>query len=548
MMESLQTLISGVNPLFVEPYKQVWIKAKLATPADLIPLAIALKADGLTSLITVSATDFPDDDKLELNYFFEDLLTQRNAWIQVDIPRDLASCQIASLTPLFPSVNWHERETFSMFGVGFIGHPALTDIFISQDFVGKFPFRKGFDFKAHEANLFDNMNVIVAQFEQEHHANDTRMTHESSHTTLNWGPTHPASGPLRLQVEVDGESIIRVTPDVGYVWRGLEHLVEGKDFVGALVAIERICFMDNTNAMICYAQAVEEIAGKPITPFASMMRVMLGEIGRVVSHLMGIGGFFNTMGLVTLQMWALDVREYFLDVLEDYSGARIATACIEPGGVRYPLKLSLLESLETAIAHYEATRNEFYAIFINNPTMQSRASQVGILSPEIVLSHGLCGVVARASGVKTDIRLDEPYAAYDKINMTYMLAQTGSARNRFEVLFKEIDQSMEIFKQVIADLRRGIDAGEYRPEKDAMVRIPKKLPDGEAISRVEWSRGELMMHLVTRKNSETPYRLKIKAPSVNHTMMLDTLLKGQTLSDIPLIFGSLYICQGDLDR
>ena len=547
-MNNLQTLISQFNVATVEPYKQVWLKAKLHSSCALLPLASALKREGLTSLITVSPTDFPDENRIELNYFFEDLLTRRNAWIKVDIPRNLEACEIESLTPLFPSVNWHEREAFSTFGVRFIGHPELNNIFISEDFFGKFPFRKGFNWQAHEANLIENINCIVEGFEREHDANDARMGKNCSHTTLNWGPTHPASGPLRLRVEVDGEDIISVKPDVGYVWRALEHLVEGKDFVGALVAIERICFMDNTNAMICYAQAVEEIAGKPITPFASMMRVMLGEIGRVVSHLMGIGGFFNTMGLVTLQMWALDVREYFLDVLEDYSGARIATASIEPGGVRYPLKLALLETLEAAIAKYEATRSEFYAIFITNPTMQSRATKIGIVTPEMVLTNGLCGVVARASSVKTDIRLDEPYAAYDKIDMTYMLAEQGSAKNRFEVLFKEVDQSMDILKQAIANLRQGIESGDYRPEKDAMVRIPKKLPDGEAISRVEWSRGEMMMHLVTKKTSETPYRLKIKAPSVNHTMMLEMLLKGQTLSDIPLIFGSLYICQGDLDR
>jgi NADH:ubiquinone oxidoreductase subunit D/NADH:ubiquinone oxidoreductase subunit C len=547
-MKDLQALISQFDVLSVEPYKSVWLKVSLKTASDLLPLAAVLKAAGLTSLVTVSPTDFPDDNRIELNYFFEDLLTRRNVWLKVDVLRDLDACQIDSLTPLFPSVNWHEREAFSTFGVRFIGHPNLDYLFVSEDFYGQFPFRKGFDWQAHEANLIDNMNCIVEGFEREQAENDQRMGTAGSHTMLNWGPTHPASGPLRLRVEVDGEQIVSVKPDVGYVWRGLEHLVEGKDFIGALVAIERICFMDNTNAMLCYAQAVEEIAGKPITPFAGMMRVMLGEIGRVVSHLMGVGGFFNSMGLVTLQMWALDVREYFLDVLEDYSGARIATASIEPGGVRYPLNPELLITLEAAIAKYAATRDEFYTIFINNPTMQTRATQVGIVSPDTVCTMALTGVVARAAGVKTDIRLDEPYAAYDKIDMTYMLADNGSARNRFEVLFKEIDQSMSILTQAISDLRRGIEAGEYRPDKDHLVRMPKKLPDGEAISRVEWSRGEMLMHLVTKKTSETPYRLKIKAPSVNHTLMLESLLIGHTLSDIPLVFGSLYICQGDLDR
>jgi NADH:ubiquinone oxidoreductase subunit D len=180
--------------------------------------------------------------------------------------------------------------------------------------------------------------------------------------------------------------------------------------------------------------------------------------------------------------------------------------------------------------------------------MKLRAKTLGVISPERVHSHGLCGIVARASGVKTDIRLDQPYAGYAKLQMDYMLSEGGAAFNRFEVLFKELDQSMSLLRQAIADLRQGVEAGIYHPEKDCMVRIPKKLPDGEAISRVEWSRGELLMHLVARKGETNPYRLKIKAPSVNHTMMLSELLQGETLSDIPLVFGSLYICQGDLDR
>ncbi len=497
-MEKLKELIGTFDVAYVENYKKVWIKAKLNKASDLLGVAQALKDEGLKSLVTVSPTDFPEENKFEMNYFFEDLLTRRNAWIKVDIPRELDRCEIDSLTPMFPGANWHEREAYSVFGVKFTGHPELEYFLISQDYYGKFPFRKGFDWKAHEANLIENMNTIFESFENEHVENEKRIGHAGSRTMLNWGPTHPASGPIRLKVEVDGEDIISVKPDIGYVWRALEHLVEEKDFIGALVALERICFMDNTNSMLCYAQAVEEIAGKEITPFAAMMRVVLGEIGRIVSHLMGMGGFFNNMGLMTLFMWALDVREYFLDVLEDYSGARIATASIEPGGVRYPLDVNLLDTLEKAIQKYEDTRTEFYTIFLKNPTMKMRAAKTGIITAEEVESFALCGIVARASGVKTDIRLDEPYAAYDKIDMDYMTAENGSAMNRFEVLFKEMDQSMSILKQAIADLRRGIESGEYDPQKDHMVKIPKKLPAGEAISRVEWSRGELMIHLVTQ--------------------------------------------------
>jgi NADH:ubiquinone oxidoreductase subunit D len=146
------------------------------------------------------------------------------------------------------------------------------------------------------------------------------------------------------------------------------------------------------------------------------------------------------------------------------------------------------------------------------------------------------------------VRLDEPYAAYGELEMKYVGTRNGDTRDRLLILYKELNQSMDLMQQAIAKLREGIAAEEMNPTKDHLVRIPKKLPAGEAVSRVEWARGELLMHLVTEEKATSPYRLKIKAPSVNHTMMLDHLLRGKTLSDIPLLYGSMHICQGDLDR
>jgi len=300
--------------------------------------------------------------------------------------------------------------------------------------------------------------------------------------------------------------------------------------------------------MIAYAQAVEEIAGTEITEFAKWMRVLLGEVSRISSHAMGMGGFYNALGLHTVAMWNMDIREFFLDFLESYSGARIATAAIEPGGVRYGLQENMLQELQLGLDKFDATKDDIKMIFINNPTMKLRAKKQGIITAQEVEEYALCGVVARSSGVKIDVRLDEPYAAYDKIKMDYVTQKDGSANDRLITLFEELEQSIDIIKQAKAHIEANIKSGDFNPTKDHMVKVPKKLPQGEAISRVEWSRGEVLMHLVTEEKATSPYRLKMKAPSFNHTMMLDRLLKGQTLSDIPLIFGSLYICQGDLDR
>ena len=547
-MNKIRNILEDFDCQYIEDYKKVWLKTKINSKDDLLSVAQKLKTEGLSSLSTVSPTDFLEENIMEINYFFEDLNTKRNLWLKVDLPRDEKLCEIESLTPLFPSANWHEREAFSMFGVRFLNHPDLRDIIKSEDFAGVYPFRADFDWETHEKDIVNNMNKIVSSFKKEQEKNEVDLDTDSSETILNWGPTHPASGPIRLRVHCDGEDIINIDPDIGYVWRALEHLVTKKDFIGAIVSVERLCFMDNINSMVGYAMAVEEIAGVEITPFAKWMRVLLGEVARISSHFMGLGGFFNNMGLHTLSMWNMDTREFFLDFLESYSGARIATASVEPGGVRYGLDMTMFDELQKALDKFDTTIDEVEAIFVNNPTMKLRANNVGVLSADEICQYGLSGIVARASGVKTDIRIDEPYAAYDELDLKYITQENGSAKDRFVMIFEELKHSVDIIKQAKAHIQKAVDNKEMNPTKDHLVKVPKKLPKGEAISRVEWARGEVLMHLVTQEKATSPYRLKMRAPSFNHTMMLNHLLKGQTLSDIPLIFGSLYVCQGDLDR
>jgi len=547
-MVAIKNVLQKYENEYIEDYKPTWVKAKFKNPSDLLNIISDLKEIGVETCSTVSPTDFIDENRIEVNYFLEDIINKKNVWLKFDLPRELEECKIDSITSLFPSANWHELEAYSTFGVRFENHPNLRYFLISADYFGKFPFRKDFDWKKHEENLIQNIDDITSEWLNEYEENQETLPKDGSETILHWGPTHPASGPIRLRVGVDGENINWIDPDIGYVWRALENLVERKDFVGAITSVERICFMDNPNPMICYSEAVEEIAGKEITRFAKLMRVILGEIGRSASHLISMGGFFGNAGLHTFVMWTMDIREYFLDVLEDYSGARIATASVEPGGVRYPMPDNWLETLEKAIQKYEDTVPDMLEIFINNPLMKTRAVGNAKISKNDVITNYMAGPIARASGVKVDIRIDEPYAGYAEIDMDYALCENGDVYDRLNIFFKELNQSMDIMKQAIAKIREGIEKGEMNPKKDHLVRMPRRMPAGEAVTRVEWARGEMLMHLVTTEKSTSPYRLKLKAPSVNHTMVLDSLLRGKTLSDIPLIYGSMHICQGDLDR
>ena len=549
-MDKIKNILNKYETEYVEDYKSNWVKAKLKNKEDLLNVVKDLKEAGVKTCSTVSPTDFIDENKIEVNYFLENLKDKKNVWLKVDLPRELEECEIDSITTLMPSADWHELEAYSTYGVKFKNHPNLRYFLISRDYYGKFPFRKDFDWKAHEENLIENVNSISEEFFEEFEENEETFDKEGSRTVLHWGPTHPASGPIRLKVYVNGENIEKIDADIGYVWRALEHLAERKDFVGTIVAVERICFMDNPNPMICYSQAVEEIAGKEITPFAKFMRVILAETGRTASHLISMGGFFGNMGLQTFLMWCLDVREYFLDVLEDYSGARIATACVEPGGVRYPLNdyKAWFETINKAINEWERVKDDINDIFLKNPLMVSRAKDNGIFTKDDVEEFYLAGPIARASGFKTDVRIDEPYAAYEELEMDYVTCENGDTKDRLFIIVKEVNQSIDLIKQAMKKIQEGVEAGEMNPAKDHLVRMPRRMPAGEAVARVEWARGEMLMHLVTMDKSTSPYRLKLRAPSVNHTMVLDRLISGKTLSDIPLLYGSMHICQGDLDR
>jgi NADH:ubiquinone oxidoreductase subunit C len=222
-MEKIKNILKNYENEYIEDYKKTWIKVKIKNKEDLLSVVKDLKKAGVKTCSTVSPTDFIDENKIEMNYFLEDLKNKKNVWLKVDLPRELENCEIDSITPEFPSANYHELEAYSTFGVKFKGHPNLRYFLISQDFYGKFPFRKDFDWVSHEKNLIENINSITEDFFDDYEENEEKIDQNSSQTILNWGPTHPASGPIRLKVHTNGEIIEKIDPDIGYVWRAVSY-------------------------------------------------------------------------------------------------------------------------------------------------------------------------------------------------------------------------------------------------------------------------------------------------------------------------------------
>ena len=355
---------------------------------------------------------------------------------------------------------------------------------------------------------------------------------------LNWGVQHPASGPMRLKVWVDGDEVVKVDPDIGYVLRLLEKLVEYRTWINAIVNVERACFMDNFGTMTGYSIAAEKIAGVEVPKKADYMRTILCEGGRIVSHLVGLGSFVGVLGVHTAMQWALIAREKFLDAFELYSGQRIATASIIPGGVRFEPTGKFIEKMTKAIDFLE---KEFFPryeeVFLDNPTLKLRTRGVGVVPKEKAIELGLAGPPLRASGVTSDIRKDYPYAAYGELDFNMVTREEGDAYARYCVLFEELKESAKIIRQAI----EGFPEGEYR------TKFPVKVPPGEAYVNVEWARGCFGFHLIS-DGGTGPYRLKMRAPSFANLWAIPEMMKGIKLADVPVIFASLYMCHGDIDR
>jgi len=355
---------------------------------------------------------------------------------------------------------------------------------------------------------------------------------------LNWGVQHPASGPLRLKVWIDGDEVVKVDPDIGYVHRLLEKLIEYRTWISAIVNVERACFMDDFGTMVGYSIAAEKIAGVEVPKKADYIRVILSEGGRIVSHLIGLGSFVGVLGVHTPMQWALIAREKFLDAFEVYSRQRIATSSIIPGGVRYEPSGKFIEKMVEAIDFLEKEFIPRYEeVFIDNPTLKIRSVGVGTVTREKAIELGMAGPALRASGVESDVRKDYPYAAYGEFDFKVVTKLEGDCYARYLVIWEELKESAKIIRQAI----EGLPEGDYR------VKFPVKLPPGEAYVNVEWARGAFGFHLVS-DGGTGPYRLKMRSPSFANLWALPEIMKGVKLADVPVIFASLYMCHGDIDR
>ena len=359
---------------------------------------------------------------------------------------------------------------------------------------------------------------------------------------LYFGPAHPGSGNFGVKLKITGESVVSARADPGYLHRGFEKLMEYRTPLQNAVLSDRICVLEALNWNLIHAEAAEELMGIEPQERAKYIRVIMAELSRIQSHIIWFGAFCMGTGFDTGFKLAFGYRDYILDLFEEVTGGRVYPAgYICPGGVRRDLPqgsgtriLETLNKIEKTVG-VEA---------LENPVLLSRAKDVGILKLEDAIGLGATGPVLRASGMKTDVRKDDPYEVYDRFEFDVPVKDEGDAYARYLVGMEEIKQSARIIKQAL----EGLPEGEIIAPTLKKLKLTTKIPAGEVYVRNEVARGEAGIYMCS-DGSDKPYRVKIRGPSFLHMIpVLEHLLIGAQIADVPAIYWSLNVCPADLDR
>ncbi|GEL07519.1 NADH-quinone oxidoreductase subunit D [Salisediminibacterium halotolerans] len=360
--------------------------------------------------------------------------------------------------------------------------------------------------------------------------------------TLNMGPQHPSThGVFRLQLEVDGETIVRATPVMGYLHRGSEKLAEGFLYSQFIPYTDRLDYMNAMTNNYVYCAAIEELFDWEIPERAEYLRVITMELNRVASHLVWWGTYLLDIGAMSPFLYAFRDRETILDRLNEISGARMTFNYHRIGGVKWDAPEGWIEQVLETVKELRENIQEFHTLVTGNEIFQSRTIGVGKLTKEQVINWGLSGPIARASGVDIDVRKTEPYSVYDQFDFNVPTREEGDVYARYLVRIDEMFESLKIVEQAC----NNIPDGEIIHKKGKKLMMLKP-PEGEVYTRAEASKGEIGVYAVSNGKNK-PHRIKLRRPSFVNVAILQDLLEGDSIQNLVSIFGSLDVVLGEVD-
>jgi NADH-quinone oxidoreductase subunit D len=357
------------------------------------------------------------------------------------------------------------------------------------------------------------------------------------------GPHHPSThGVFRMDVALDGERVIRLKPVFGYLHRNHEKLAEGMSYLGSMPFTDRLDYICSLTNNWAYALAVEKLTGQEVPERAEYLRVILGELTRFQNHASSIGFLIQEMGASgTPLMYAFREREKILDLFEMLTGARMMVNYMRFGGCRVDASAAWLDAARKVVAGLPGFTDEMDRLLSTNEILMARTQGIGILWPELAVNAGVTGPMLRASGVNYDIRKVDGYGIYNRFNFRVPLGDHWDVYDRYMIRLLEMRESIKILEQALKDIPAG-------PVMDPKAKLRGFRPKpGEAYGRIEAPKGELGFYLIS-DGGPNPYRYRIRPPSLINLTVLEDMALGENVADVVLIFGSVDIVLGEVDR
>jgi len=390
---------------------------------------------------------------------------------------------------------------------------------------------------------------------------------EDNTMVINFGPQHPSShGQMRLVLELQGEQIVKARPDIGYLHRGMEKMGENMIYNEFLPTTDRMDYIAAASNNYGYAHAVEKLLGIEVPRRAEIIRTMLIELNRIIAHLFWLATHALDVGAMSVFLYTFREREFAMDLIEDYCGARLTHSTIRIGGVPLDLPENWCDDLEKFLKILDVEVDKYEALLTENRIWKMRLENVGTISPELAKTWACSGVTLRGSGIKWDLRREMPYGLYPELEFDVPVASTGDSYGRYLCYMQEMRESAKILRQLIpmyheSESQLMAHAPEYisAPKEDIMtqnyslmqhfvlVTQGMRPPKGEVYVATESPKGELGFMIVS-DGSPYAYKMKLRGPSFWHTGIFEDLLPGHQLADVVTIIGSLNEVFGEIDR